>query len=280
MENNKKVKLMLQVSLNLILISLFTLNIYAQGPPQLVQQYSFTTTEAKASVDVKSRGLGYYKIIYNNNASTAPSACTIVLQTSPDNNTWSTGISKTCTTDGQSVITALVTSYVRLNLSTYTPAAASSTLNVTIEAYNEVTAGLLSGVAPSVDIGASDSGTARSVEASTTLKRYISVGVTEDESQVKATAGVLISVSAWNVNATAYAFLKCTNATAANTTPGSTAIFYSMVIPPVSGGLGFIDSNINAAFSTALTCYLVLSKEDTAVDEVAANEVGYNLRYR
>ena len=109
------------------------------------------------------------------------------------------------------------------------------------------------------------------------LKRYISVGTTEDESEVKATAGVLVSVSARNAHASANAYLKCTNATAASTTPGTTAIVYEMLIPP---GSGFVDTDIDYAFSTALTCYLVLSPANAAVDEVAADNVSYNLRYR
>lgn len=111
-----------------------------------------------------------------------------------------------------------------------------------------------------------------------TLKRYISVGSTEDESQVKATAGILLGVSAWNFHATQVAFLKCTNLTAANTTPGSSAVFYSMIIPPATSG--FSDRNINATFDTALTCYIVTGKADTDAAEVGANDVGYNLTYR
>jgi hypothetical protein len=124
--------------------------------------------------------------------------------------------------------------------------------------------------------GVTSANTARTVDATVLMKRYISAGATEDESEVKATAGVLRSVSARNAHSTAAAHLKCTNATAANTTPGTTAIFYEMIIPPAGG---FVDTDINAAFSTALTCYIVLGKADNAVDEVAASDVSYNLRY-
>lgn len=124
--------------------------------------------------------------------------------------------------------------------------------------------------------GASDANTTRIVEASTTNKAYISVGTTEDESEVKASAGVLRSVSAFNAHATNDAWLKCTNATAASTTPGTTAIVYRMMIPAKGGA---VDPDINAAFSTALTCYIVLGKANNAVDEVAADDVSYNLRF-
>lgn len=111
-----------------------------------------------------------------------------------------------------------------------------------------------------------------------TLKRYISVGSSEDESQVKATPGVLLGISARNSHATTAAYIKCTNATAASTTPGSTAIFYEMIVP--AGGFGFIDRDINATFSTALTCYIVTGKANSDATEVAADDVSYNLTYR
>jgi len=110
-----------------------------------------------------------------------------------------------------------------------------------------------------------------------TRKRYISVGSTEDESQVKATAGTLCSIQASNAHASANAYVKCTNLTAANTTPGSSAIFYDILVP---FGLTVVDSHISLPFDTALTCYIVLGKTEAAVDEVAADDVRYVLRYR
>ena len=124
--------------------------------------------------------------------------------------------------------------------------------------------------------------TAASLQATTTAvvnsaKYYISVGMTEDESQVKATAGTLVGISARNAHATTNAFIKCTNLTAANTTPGSSTIFYEMMVP--AGG-GFVDNEINVAFDTALTCYIVTGKAASDATEVAADDVSYFLRYR
>lgn len=108
-------------------------------------------------------------------------------------------------------------------------------------------------------------------------KYYISVGSTEDESQVKATAGTLCGISARNAHASTNAFLKCTNLTAANTTPGSSTIFYEMMIP---FGSGFVDDKIDAPFSVALTCYIVTGKAASDATEVAADDVSYFLRYQ
>lgn len=147
----------------------------------------------------------------------------------------------------------------------------------------------VSGLTGSVDVRPVYRGTDNAVQSNESLanieaaltncsrKRYISVGSTEDESQVKATSGTLCSISAWNFNTTTDAFIKCTNATAANTTPGSTAVWYSMIIPH---GSGFVEPAIFTDFDTALTCYLVTGKADTDVAEVGANDVGYNLRYK
>jgi hypothetical protein len=110
-----------------------------------------------------------------------------------------------------------------------------------------------------------------------TLERYISAGSTEDENEIKATAGTLIGISARNAHASTAAYLKCTNLTAANTTPGTSAIFYEMIVPPASG---FVDATIYATFDTALTCYIVTGKADNDVAEVGAGDVSYNLRYK
>ncbi len=112
---------------------------------------------------------------------------------------------------------------------------------------------------------------------SPSIKRYISVGSAEDESQVKATAGTLCSIRARNANATTDAFLKCTNLTAANTTPGSSAVYYDMIVP--KGG-GYVDGIIHAPFSVALTCYIVTGKADSDATEVAADDVSYFLLYQ
>jgi hypothetical protein len=113
--------------------------------------------------------------------------------------------------------------------------------------------------------------------AGATLKRYLSVGTSEDESQVKATPGVLLGISARNAHATTDAFLKCTNLTAAGTTPGSSAIFYEILVPHDSS---VVDREINATFDAALTCYIVTGKTDADATEVAAGDVSYNLSYK
>lgn len=108
------------------------------------------------------------------------------------------------------------------------------------------------------------------------IKRYISVGSTEDESQVKATAGTLCRVQASNANATTNAWMKCTNLTAANTTPGSSVVFWDMLVP---FGLGNQDSP-HIPFSVALTCYIVTGNADSDATEVGANDVHYVLEYQ
>ncbi len=113
--------------------------------------------------------------------------------------------------------------------------------------------------------------------AANTNVHIISAAATEDETQIKATAGVLAGISATNNHATADAYVRCVNKTAANTTPGSETIFYGVMVPHLGG---IVDGNIEATFSVALTCYVVLGEAESDVAEVAANDLNINVRYR
>lgn len=106
--------------------------------PAYFKSYNFTATGNQGADNIQGRGLSYFKIQYTNQASITSSACTIVLQTSPDNVTWSTGITATCTTDGSSSFTAINTSYIRLNLSAFTPGIGGGRLTVTISGSNDI----------------------------------------------------------------------------------------------------------------------------------------------
>lgn len=102
---------------------------------------------------------------------------------------------------------------------------------------------------------------------------YISVGTTEDEHAVKATAGTLYSVTATNTNA-AVRYLKCEDDTAANTAPGTDTPELRIAIPGATTGAGFTaDFPKGWAFANALTCWLVTGAADNDVAEVAANEI-------
>ncbi len=108
-------------------------------------------------------------------------------------------------------------------------------------------------------------------------KYYISVGSSEDESQVKATAGTLCGIWARNAHASANAFIKCTNLTAANTTPGSSTILFEMMVP---FGLEASRASLHIPFSVALTCYIVTGKAASDATEVGADDVSYEITYQ
>lgn len=102
----------------------------------------------------------------------------------------------------------------------------------------------------------------------------------EDETAVKAGPGVLFSVSGRNSSTTTNAYVRCTNATAANTTPGTTTVVYEMMLP--FGG-GFIQSPLSPGgrtFTVAITCYVVTDAAVTGTTDAAANEVVVNFDYR
>jgi hypothetical protein len=113
------------------------------------------------------------------------------------------------------------------------------------------------------------------------INYHISVGTTEDETEIKATAGRLFSITAFNNNA-ANRYMRCYNLTAANTSPGSSTVFAGFTIPgsTTAGGYTVPFGPAGVAFSTALTCTLTTGVADTDVAEVAANEIRWNVVYK
>lgn len=108
-----------------------------------------------------------------------------------------------------------------------------------------------------------------------------SAGSTEDEHEVKGSAGRLFSITATNTNA-AVRYLRCANQVIGSTTPGTTTVFLGLAIPGATTGAGFTTNfgPMGIAFSTGLTCWLVTGAADTDVAEVAANEIKVIYTYK
>lgn len=108
-----------------------------------------------------------------------------------------------------------------------------------------------------------------------------SAGATEDEAEIKATAGRVFSIASTNTNAEER-YLRCYNLTAANTTPGTSTVFFGLAIPGSTTGAGFthVFGPNGLAFSTALTCTLTTGAADSDVAEVAANEIKWIITYK
>ncbi len=108
-----------------------------------------------------------------------------------------------------------------------------------------------------------------------------SAGATEDEHEVKGSAGRLFSIVATNTNAAAR-YLRCANQVIGSTTPGTTTVFLGLAIPGATTGAGFTTNfgPSGVAFSTGLTCWLVTGAADSDVTEVAANEIKVNYVYK
>jgi hypothetical protein len=109
------------------------------------------------------------------------------------------------------------------------------------------------------------------------VHRKISVGTTEDETQIKATAGALYSLTVTNTNAAAR-YVKCFNLTAANAAPGTSPVWLSAAVP--ASGSVTLTFPQGARFSVALTCALVTGAADADVVEVAANELMWFITYK
>jgi hypothetical protein len=110
---------------------------------------------------------------------------------------------------------------------------------------------------------------------------YTSAGTTEDEFEVKSSAGVLTGGIVTNTAATV-SYLRCAAQVIGSTTPGTTAVAFGVAIPGATTGAGFSlpipDGGIS--FATGITCWLVKGAADTDVAEVGANEIKVNLFYR
>lgn len=154
------------------------------------------------------------------------------------------------------------------------------------------------GVLASTGSGVTGTGVPRVIEASdspltaalqlidddqtgSSINHRVSVGVTEDEVEIKATAGRLLWLQVMNTNANVR-YLRCANLTAASTTPGTSTVFYGTAVPGATTGAGLTISfgPSGIAFSTALTCWLVTGAAETDVAEVAANELTWNIGYK
>lgn len=114
-----------------------------------------------------------------------------------------------------------------------------------------------------------------------TMHHRVSVGTTEDEHEIKGSAGRLFSINVTNTNA-AVRYLRCANQVIGSTTPGTTAVWYGMAIPGATTGAGYTATfgPAGVAFSTGLTCWLVTGAAETDVTEVAANEINVNYTYK
>lgn len=114
-----------------------------------------------------------------------------------------------------------------------------------------------------------------------TMHHRVSVGTTEDEHEIKGSAGRLFAINVTNTNA-AVRYLRCANQVAASTTPGTTTVWYGMAIPGATTGAGYTATfgPSGVAFSTGLTCWLVTGAAETDVAEVAANEINVNYTYK
>lgn len=110
---------------------------------------------------------------------------------------------------------------------------------------------------------------------------FRSIDLDESEEEVKATAGQVFSISAFNRTA-APLYLKFYNATAANVTVGTTTPVLTFVVPANadSDGAGFIWNNeIGFAFGTAITVAVTTGVADSDTGAPGANDCIVNIGY-
>lgn len=110
---------------------------------------------------------------------------------------------------------------------------------------------------------------------------FRSIDIDESEEEVKATAGQVFSITAFNTTA-APLYLKFYNATAANTTVGTTTPVLTFLVPgnADSDGAGFVWNNdIGWAFGTAISVACTTGVADADTGAPGANACLINVGY-
>lgn len=113
------------------------------------------------------------------------------------------------------------------------------------------------------------------------LTIFRSLDIDESEEEVKATAGQVFTITAFNTTA-APLYLKFYNATAANVTVGSTTPVLTFLVPgnADSDGAGFVHStDIGYAFGTAITVACTTGIADADTTAPGANACLVNIGY-
>ena len=113
------------------------------------------------------------------------------------------------------------------------------------------------------------------------MSTFRSIDLDETEEEVKATAGQVFSIAAFNTTA-APLYLKFYNATAATVVVGTTTPTHTFVVPgnADSDGAGFIWNNvIGFAFGTAITVACTTGVADADVGAPGANACIVNIGY-
>ena len=110
------------------------------------------------------------------------------------------------------------------------------------------------------------------VNTSGGLRIFKSIDLDESEEDVKTSECVVFSIYASNTNAAAR-WLKLYNATAANTTVGTTVPVATFYLPPSGANPVKLDTQVGLRFSTALCAAATTGVADNDTGPPGANEV-------
>ncbi len=307
---------MKKIGLVLLAVLLFSTVGFSQTIPAFFEKCDLSDTNTSCNLRTEEgQGIGAHQTSVVINGTNSGSS--VLLQYSDVSQTagFSTLITLASTSSGESAVTNGTHRFWKLTLSAFTPTSVPASVTVTHKAYNftpgtasigsvtidQSTPGTTNGVVLTaettkvigtvrnkyadgtdmlntdivpISLGAATTGGA-------TPFKYTSVGSSEDEHQIKATAGTLYSLVVTNTAATV-AYYRCSNLTAANTTPGSSTEILDLAIPGATTGAGF---NVpipaqGVAFSVALTCWIVTGKAESDATEVGADDVKVFAAYK
>lgn len=106
---------------------------------------------------------------------------------------------------------------------------------------------------------------------------YKKLGLTATKDEVKGSAGQIYSITLQNINA-AVRYVKFVDATAANTTVGTTAVKLTLGMPATSSVTHTFPNGI--AFANGITMYSVTELADNGTTGASANETVVNITYK
>lgn len=234
---------MKKVLASLVLIIALSCISFSQGIPQYIRTYNFNSATVSPVTNLVPQGYGFVKLKWEITGNSALSACTVSLQGSSDNVNWTTNTiaAQMCTSDGQSVITAIGTasSYVRVNVLTYTSISTATNLNVTFMAWNDAT-----GATSAFPIYTTNTLGATSDATQGITECVLISTASTNATNCKATAGNYYGIEIINTTSTIY-YLRLYNLASAPTCSSATGFVRSIPIPHATGtGAGVVTTNI------------------------------------
>ncbi len=267
-----------RMALALFSVLMMTGALFAQQPRTQTSRLTATSSATKIGLplDLRASGINNHYIIWN--ASGTVATCSVKVQQSVDGVVWTDLIAgATCTSNGQSSLTAGVANYIRVNATTLT---GSGTLTVTYTGFppgTPVTATIdTTGLATSAKQDTGNTSLASIAAAVVPVSSACAITTTASTNSTSCKGSAGNRLGGWIINTTATVYyLRFYNTASAPTCSSATGFIISMPIPAATTGAGItylIPAGV--AFATGYGYCITASSTSTANDNAAAGIFG------